>query len=155
MIDVTDVDMVKFIQKVYELSQPQGMGMLHYKPGGLTDDEAKSLIQSDGIVDMDYVKGRACKMYVTRKEGKLVIPRDNWYDHTDEQLAELLEHIGLSKTDGTKPDKHGLACNCDDCRAKRKKAPFDPEKDFKKAMKATKNGTALKIETWKLGEQDA
>ncbi len=152
MIDVTDVDMVKFVQKVYELSRPQGLGMMHFQPGGLSDEEAKSLIQSNGTVDMDYVKGRACKMYVSPKDGRLVIMRDNWYDHTDEQLAELLEHIGLSKTDGTKPDEHGVSCNCDDCRSKRGKAPFDSEADFEKAMKPG----GIKIQTWNpKGEQDA
>jgi len=150
MIDVTSVDMVKFVQKVYELSRPQGLGMMHFQPGGLTDDEAKSLIQSNGTVDMDYVSGRACKMYVSRRAGCLVIG-DNWYDHTDEHFAELLEHIGLSRTDGTKPDEHGISCNCDDCRTKKGKAQFDPEADFEKAKKPG----GIKIQTWKIGEQDA
>lgn len=145
MIDVTSVDMVKFVQKVYELSQPQGMGMIHYQSGGLTDDEAKSLIQSDGTVSMDYVKGRACKMYVTRKEGRLIILRNNWYDHTDEQMAELLEFVGLSMTTGTLPDEHGESCNCASCRERHGLESFDSEKDFKKAIKAHEDGTAFKI----------
>lgn len=147
MIDVTSVDMVKFVQKVYELSQPQGMGMIHYQPGGLTDEEAKSIIQSDGTIDMDYIKGRACKMHTNRREGKLTIS-DNWYDHTDEQLAELLEFVGLTTTPDTRPDEHGVSCNCADCRTKHGLGELDPKEDFKKAMKATEDGTALKIETW-------
>jgi hypothetical protein len=32
-IDITGVDMVEFVKKVYELSLPQGMGFLHYQEG--------------------------------------------------------------------------------------------------------------------------
>lgn len=149
MIDVTSVDMMKFVQKVYELSQPQGMGMIHYQPGGLSDEEVKSFIQPDGTVSMDYVKGRACKMHTRKDEGRLVIG-DKWYDHTDEQLAELLESVGLSMTPGTRTDDHGPSCNCTDCRAKRGLGKLDPQEDFNKAMKAHKDGTAFKIKTWKV-----
>lgn len=59
MIDITDVNMVEFVKKVYDLSRPQGMGMMHFTPVPLTDEEAKSLINDDGTVNMDYVRGRA------------------------------------------------------------------------------------------------
>ena len=91
MIDITGTDLIKFVKKVYELSQPQGLGFLHYQEGGLSDEEAKTLIKENGnyVVNMDYVKGRACKMIVFRKNNKLLI-QDSWYDHTDNQLKELL-----------------------------------------------------------------
>jgi len=145
MIDVTDVNMVKFVQKVYELSQPQGMGMLHYQSGGLTSAEATELINADGTVNLDYVKGRACKMYTRKKEGRLVID-DKWYDHTNEQLAELLEHVGLSMTPGTRTDEHGAACNCADCRDKRGEGPYNPMDTFKQGMA----GEGIKIEKWEV-----
>ena len=44
MIDITDVDMIKFIQKVYDLSRPQGMGMLYFTPGPMSEEDAKALI---------------------------------------------------------------------------------------------------------------
>ena len=146
MIDVTNVDMVKFVKKVYDLSRPQGLGMMHYTPKPLTDDEAKQFIQDDGTVDMDYVGGRACKMHVFNRDGVLSV-HDSWYDHSDTQFSELLAHVGLGKdapSDGDAPD-HGCACNCDDCRVKRGAGPLDPKKDFDEALKAHENGTALKI----------
>lgn len=145
MIDITNVDMVKFVQKVYALSQPQGMGMIHFQPGDLSEEDAKSLIQEDGTVSMDYIKGRACKMYTSIKDGVIVIG-DKWYDHTDAQLAELLGHIGLVSASGTLPDEHGISCNCDDCRVKKGRGKLDPKADFEKAKKAHADGTAFKIE---------
>lgn len=144
MIDITNVDMVKFVQKVYALSRPQGMGMMHFQPGDLSEEDAKSLIQEDGTVSMDYIRGRACKMHTSIKDGVIVIG-DKWYDHTDAQLAELLGHIGLVSTSGTLPDEHGVACNCDDCRVKKGKGELDPEEDFEKAKKAHADGSAFKI----------
>ena len=91
MIDITGIDLIKFVKKVYDLSQPLGLGFLHYQEGGLSNEAAKELIKENDpfIVNMDYVKGRACKMKVFNKEGKLSI-HDNWYDHNDNQLKELL-----------------------------------------------------------------
>ena len=150
MIDITDVDMIKFIQKVYDLSRPQGMGMLYFTPGPMSEEDAKALIQSDGSVSMDYVSGRACKMYVHSRDGRLTI-NDNWFDHSDTQFEELLEHIGLGDNipAGSSAPQHGTACNCDDCRHKRGLGPLDPQKDFEKARKAIEDGTAFKIETFK------
>lgn len=93
LIDVTGVDLIKFAQKVYDLSQPQGLGLLHYTKDPLTAEEAKAYIhEGEGwtALMMDYVKGRACKMTVFRKEGKLWI-RGDWYDHSDWALEELLK----------------------------------------------------------------
>lgn len=133
MIDVTNVDMVKFVQKVYDLSRPQGMGMLHFQPGGITEEEAKVFIDEDGTVSMDYVKGRACKMHTRVKDGRIELG-DNWYDHTDAQLSELLEHVGLKHSEGGEPDEHGCSCNCDSCREKRGDGSLDPVEDLKRAM---------------------
>ena len=99
---------------------------------------------------MDYVSGRACKMYVHSRDGRLTI-NDNWFDHSDTQFEELLEHIGLGDNipAGSSAPQHGTACNCDDCRHKRGLGPLDPQKDFEKARKAIEDGTAFKIETFK------
>lgn len=124
MIDVTDVDLVDFAKDCYEISAPQGMGHLHYREGGLEDSEAAVLVRAcEGhpayALSMDYVFGRAVKMWVFRSEhfenvdirlvdasgerrspvgdlveGRLLI-RDYWLDHTPEQFAELLEGAGI------------------------------------------------------------
>jgi len=126
MIDVTGVDIIKFIQKVYELSQPQGLGLLHFRSGDLTEEDAKSFIRDDGEVHLDYVKGRSCKMNVTKEDGKLLI-RNSWYDHTDSQLSELLEFVGIKNAAKT---QHGSACNCGDCREKRGGGKIRPNRSF-------------------------
>jgi len=117
MIEITDVDLIQFAKKVYELSNPQGLGFLHFTPKPLTDEEAKELVDNwkddkQFALDMDYVSGRACKMTVYRENGNLLI-NDNWYDHTDEQYKELLETFNI-KLETIK--EHGPACNCITCR---------------------------------------
>jgi hypothetical protein len=115
VIDVTSVDMVKFAQKVFELSAPQGYGFMHFTKTPLDEKEAESMIAPDGTLDMDYVHGRACKMNVRIKDGKKVI-RDQWYDHTSEQLKQLLDAFDIKAEIS---DKHSPACNCDSCQDKK------------------------------------
>jgi len=118
MIDITGVDLVEFAKKVYELSSPQGLGFLHYTTEPLNDEEAKQYIYADKddiILDMDYVKGRACKMHV-RKEGNKWLIDDSWYDHTDRIYQQLLNHFNISKPN---EKEHGCACNCIDCQSAR------------------------------------
>jgi len=127
MIDVTNADKIKMVKKVYDLSRPQGLGVIHFTTEPLTDEEAKSLINSDGTIDMDYIKGRACK-FNTWKEKERFFISDTWYDHTNEQFKELLEDVGLALTE---TGEHGCACNCDDCRERKGLQSYDPEEDFR------------------------
>jgi len=126
MIEITGVDLIKFVKKVYDLSIPQGLGFLQYKEFGLTDGEAQACIRPEIpfpynrypkniVVDMDYVKGRACKMKVFKKEDKLLIYNE-WYDHTDKQLKELLlysipKNLPFPVLEG---EEHVIGCNCID-----------------------------------------
>lgn len=101
MIEITGVDLVKFIKKVYDLSVPQGMGYLHFKEGPLSDDEAQALIDRKEYgghikVSLDYVRGRACKMTVFKDGDRLWIP-SRWFDHQDFHLNDLLEHCGIKR----------------------------------------------------------
>lgn len=124
MIDVTGVNVVELVKKAYDLSRPQGMGMMHFDPTPLTDIEAQSLIAKNNTVNLDYVRGRACKFNVFNTDDKLSI-RSPWFDHSDEQLVQLLAHVGITYEPGS--DEHALACNCDTCRVKQGKAPLGPE----------------------------
>jgi len=90
MIEITGTDMVKFVKKVYDLSSPLGLGLLHFRDEPLSDEDAEEIVNSPCGVTMDYVHGRACKMRVTEKDGKLYIP-DTWFDHSDTDLEQLLE----------------------------------------------------------------
>lgn len=126
MIDVTHLtteQKVKLIKKAYELSRPQSFGLLHFMPNDeLSDEQAQQLINKDGIVNLDYVRGRACKLRMYKKDDGTLFFRDEWYDHTNEQYTELLASIGINKENS---NEHGIACNCDDCRAKRGDKPYD------------------------------
>ena len=94
MIDVTDCKLTDIAKAAYDLSEPVGMGFLHYEPGSLTDEEAESLVTDNARcpLSLDYVKGRCCKLTVFAHDGRRYIP-DNWYDHTAGQLITLLERI--------------------------------------------------------------
>ena len=121
MIELPEsINLVELVKKVYNLSQPQGMGFMHFTPAPLSEDEAKKYIDLSSsfpsVINMDYVHGRACKFHVTRRDGKLFIP-DSWYDHTDEQYKKLLYSFGIAIPEKEAP--HGCACNCENCRNKR------------------------------------
>lgn len=88
MIDITGVDLRAFTKKVYELSAPAGRGLLHYVPGGLTDEEVDQLLKSTSpaaVLSLDYVKGRGCKMTVWKDGGGKLIISNPWFDHTAEE----------------------------------------------------------------------
>ena len=119
MIDITGVDLIKFVKKVYELSKPLGFGIMHYTNEIFTDEEAKLYIRN-GEVFMDYVRGRSCKMKARKdKDGKLLI-EDKWYDHTDVQLTELLNHVGIQHISDPIKNKHNPSCECEDCLEERR-----------------------------------
>lgn len=117
MIDVTGVDLVALAKKAYELSSPQGLGISHFTPEPLTDEEVRRLVERKKCypLSMDYVKGRSIKLHV-RREGDRLFVSESWYDHTKEQYRELLQSVGIEIDITTY--KHGVACNCKDCRNK-------------------------------------
>lgn len=99
MIDITGVDLATFVKKAYDLSRPQGMGMMHHRPGPLSDEDAKTILDQGTQkipVSMDYVRGRAVKMTVWKDDdGKLTI-KDEWFDHSQRDLDELLKSVGIT-----------------------------------------------------------
>ncbi len=100
MRDITGVDLVKLTQAAYVLSIPLGLGHLHYRPEPLSDAEARDWVSNWAhdkqiALSLDYVNGRAVKLTVFRKEGRLEM-RDEWYDHTPEQLQTLLLEVGAT-----------------------------------------------------------
>jgi hypothetical protein len=121
MIEITNVNLKEFAKKVYELSAPQGLGFLQpygtLLEDGYIEEHLKSYEDDKRFaLNMDYCNGRACKMTVFKKDGKLEIC-DNWYDHTDEQFDKLLKTFGIEIEHHK---KHNISCNCIKCRIKRK-----------------------------------
>lgn len=96
-INVTNVDLRKFVKEVYNLSRPQGMGFLHFKEGDISEEIVTQILSrgnSHTPVSMDYVSGRACKMNVFKRPDGLFI-RPEWYDHHIEDLKELLKRCNV------------------------------------------------------------
>jgi hypothetical protein len=93
MIDITGVNLHKFVKEIYALSRPQGLGAFHFVEGPLSDEQANAIVAQYAnnrniAVSMDYVNGRACKMVVFRKKERLEIG-DQWFDHSNADLWEL------------------------------------------------------------------
>ena len=101
-VTITRDNLPKVIAKAYELSQPQGMGFLHAKPGEIPDDVLQQiLVRSDAgdnqyrkAIRLDYVQGRAIKLgiHFDADAGSYYLEDTGhgWYDHSDEQWVELL-----------------------------------------------------------------
>lgn len=101
MIDITGCDLRKVIQEAYDLSVPQGMGFLHFKPGPLSEEEVTGIwerFKNDNqlALSMDYIKGRAVKLTVFRRDGRLYIDTQ-WYDHPPHDYDLFLERIGAQR----------------------------------------------------------
>jgi hypothetical protein len=108
MYDVTGINLVEFVKGVYDMSAPMGMGYLHFKPEAMTDAEAREQIIDEGrcAVSMDYVRGRCCKMYITRR-GDRLYARSYWPDHSTTQLAKLFSRCGFMPKEVTEEEVYG------------------------------------------------
>jgi len=100
------VDLVRLVQEAYALSQPVGLGFIHFRPGGLSTEEAKAFIDATAhahiAVMLDYVSGRCCKLTIfkDRSDGMYYVD-DKWYDH--DGWEELFARTGI--TDVSKRDE--------------------------------------------------
>ena len=97
MLKVTGIDLPTLVKRAYELSAPRGLGFLHFTPKPLSEEDVAGILGQklyDGCVfSMDYVKGRAVKLSAYRDEAGDIWLRDRWYDHTAEDLVELLAPV--------------------------------------------------------------
>lgn len=102
-LDVTAASFEDLAKTAYDLSAAHGLGVLHFKPEPLTDEEAAKLVNTHGAdqpisrsMHMDYVHGRRCKFHVIERGGrKYTLAR--WYDHSEGDTAELLQRLGLER----------------------------------------------------------
>jgi len=102
MIEVKELDLVKFTQDAYELSTPQGLGFLQAKEGGLDTADAEEIVSKFKkdtrlALALDYVHGRSCKMTILRTENGGLKLNDSWYDHSESQYDELLSRHGITR----------------------------------------------------------
>jgi hypothetical protein len=101
MIEVTDCNIRELVKAAYDLSKPQGLGLIHAKEGSLSDKDIDEIINQGSyanvVISMDYVYGRACKMTVFRDDENRMWIYKHWYDHSDHQLEKLLETCGIDR----------------------------------------------------------
>lgn len=98
-----DVEPAVVVMHVYNLSSPQGMGFLHYEPEDMTIEQAKEIVEKigdRGYINLDYVKGRACKFFFKIIDGKVVFDMDSWYDHSKYQFDTLIECLRNAEKEG-------------------------------------------------------
>lgn len=101
-IKITREQLPHVISKAFDLSQPQGMGYLHYKPGPIPEDTLDRILErtdnNEGYrkgVSLDYVEGRAVKLYIPYEPeyGYYMEDDGRWFDHSNEAWEELTTFI--------------------------------------------------------------
>lgn len=104
-IDVSALDLRKMVAAAFDKSQPQGLGLLHHKPGGLSDEELDQTIAGGQIAAgdremlyLDYVRGRSMKFNIYTVDGKHYW-RLGWYDHSFDQQYAVLVEAGMSEAE--------------------------------------------------------
>ncbi len=60
-MDIRNLDKARVLKALYNRSRPQGMGMFHYDPKPMTDEEARKVLDC-GQTYFDYLKGRVLKV---------------------------------------------------------------------------------------------
>ena len=123
-VDITGVMLPEFVKEVYNRSGAQGLGVLHYTTDELSNDEVNKILDATRfgsvVLSLDYIKGRACKMTVFKKDDALYVNYP-WFDHTHEDFVGLLKTVWPRG----KPfpvlehDLHNPSCNYIECRNKR------------------------------------
>lgn len=61
MIDLKNKDKAEVLAKLYNASQPLGMGIFHFDSSDMTIERARELLDS-GRTYFDYLKGRVMKI---------------------------------------------------------------------------------------------
>ena len=88
-MNISGISKAKVLAALYNNSKTQGMGMLHFDPAPMIEDQAQKLLDS-GKTYFDYLKGRVMKIDLSSDEV------DTWLYNRDvgENAAEtVLENI--------------------------------------------------------------
>ena len=65
-IDISKFKKETVLATLYNHSKPQGLGILHFDPKAMEDDEAKELLKRQSY--FDYLKGRVMKVDLSGDE---------------------------------------------------------------------------------------
>lgn len=104
MVEIPTDKIREAVKFAYSRSRAQGMGVLHFTPGDLPDEDVDAILGRTAgavevVVSMDYVKGRACKFHVYSDRGDppRYFTNPRWFDHSDGDLVDLLNELGVEE----------------------------------------------------------
>lgn len=76
MIDITGLDKVEVLTVLYDNARCQGLGVLHYREGSLSREEATEMLNKSTY--FDYVYGRVMKVDLSSNQfNEYLYDRDN------------------------------------------------------------------------------
>ena len=87
-VSLVGLDKADVLAALYNASNPQGMGFLHYDPKPMTHEEAEALLKQN--TDFDYLQGRIMKVDLSGDElDPWGYDRDNGQGAVENIIAEL------------------------------------------------------------------
>lgn len=90
MIDIKGIDKVEILRSLYDRAQVQGMGFLNYRPGGLSREEAETLISQTTY--FDYLYGRVMKVELSGDSlDPRLYDRDNGHGAASSAVTDALD----------------------------------------------------------------
>jgi hypothetical protein len=100
-IDITGLDKAEVLAALYNASRPQGLGVLHYRPGDMSvDDARKLLVPIRGRFYFDYVGGRPLKVDINERELDVTLyDRNNGDGAAVSALQHLLSSVVSDEAD--------------------------------------------------------
>lgn len=80
----------KVLAALYNASKPLGMGILHFTPEPMTEEDAAQLLSK--TTDFDYLKGRVMKVNLSKDEfDPWLYDRDNGQGAAAAAVSKVLE----------------------------------------------------------------
>lgn len=89
MINTTDISSARVLAALYNRAKPQGLGMLHFTPADMTEDEAGELLAT--CTYFDYLQGRVMKVDLSEPDG--FDPRGYDRDNGDGAAKQAIDTI--------------------------------------------------------------
>lgn len=98
-MDIRGLDKAEVLAALYNRARVQGLGFLHSKPGDMTVEEARKIIEQSGRnLYFDYLHGRVMKIDVGGEFLDTVLyDRDNGQGAAEEAILELVTRPGRKK----------------------------------------------------------
>ena len=88
-MDISSFDKSQVLAALYNRARAQGMGLIHYTPANMTQDEAQTLLDG-GQTYFDYHKGRVMKVSLADNElDTHLYNRDNGIGAAEEAINSI------------------------------------------------------------------